>query len=171
MNLYIKKHFLTLKDNKTAVYDQNGAEKFFVHGDFAIAKKYYIDDLNGNELASVIQKKISSTGKCIIYRNGVEIGEIVPKITLIKPKYAVNGLGWIIEGNFKQDEWVIKQNGNVIVSVNVRVFTGENAFEISISDGIDEINALAALLIIEGFFETQIIGTAIYSSVNSTMMS
>ena len=157
MKLYISERFLTFKD-KAAVTDENGAVRYYVHGDFAIAKKYY-------------QKKISSTGTCVVSRNGNDIAEIVPKITLFKPKYEVKRLGWTIEGNFNQDKYSIKQNGKAIVNVNVRLLMKGNAYEIDITDGIDEVNALAVVLVIEGIFENTVLGTAVNSSVQSSFLS
>lgn len=170
MKLYISERFLTFKD-KAAVTDENGAVRYYVHGDFAIAKKYYVDDVNGTQLASVVQKKISSTGTCVVSRNGNDIAEIVPKITLFKPKYEVKRLGWTIEGNFNQDKYSIKQNGTAIVNVNVRLLMKGNAYEIDITDGIDEVNALAVVLVIEGIFENTVLGTAVNSSVQSSFLS
>ena len=170
MKLYISERFLTFKD-KAAVTDENGAVRYYVHGDFAIAKKYYVDDVNGTQLASVVQKKISSTGTCVVSRNGNDIAEIVPKITLFKPKYEVKRLGWTIEGNFSQDKYSIKQNGKAIVNVNVRLLMKGNAYEIDITDGIDEVNALAVVLVIEGIFENTVLGTAVNSSVQSSFLS
>ena len=170
MKLYISERFLTFKD-KAAVTDENGAVRYYVHGDFAIAKKYYVDDVNGTQLASVVQKKISSTGTCVVSRNGNDIAEIVPKITLFKPKYEVKRLGWTIEGNFNQDKYSIKQNGKAIVNVNVRLLMKGNAYEIDITDGIDEVNALAIVLVIEGIFENTVLGTAVNSSVQSSFLS
>lgn len=170
MKLYISERFLTFKD-KAAVTDENGAVRYYVHGDFAIAKKYYVDDVNGTQLASVVQKKISSTGTCVVSRNGNDIAEIVPKITLFKPKYEVKRLGWTIEGNFNQDKYSIKQNGKAIVNVNVRLLMKGNAYEIDITDGIDEVNALAVVLVIEGIFENTVLGTAVNSSVQSSFFS
>ena len=161
---------MTFKD-KAAVTDENGAVRYYVHGDFAIAKKYYVDDVNGTQLASVVQKKISSTGTCVVSRNGNDIAEIVPKITLFKPKYEVKRLGWTIEGNFNQDKYSIKQNGKAIVNVNVRLLMKGNAYEIDITDGIDEVNALAVVLVIEGIFENTVLGTAVNSSVQSSFLS
>ena len=170
MKLYISERFLTFKD-KAAVTDENGAVRYYVHGDFAIAKKYYVDDVNGTQLASVVQKKISSTGTCVVSRNGNDIAEIVPKITLFKPKYEVKKLGWTIEGNFNQNKYSIKQNGKAIVNVNVRLLMKGNAYEIDITDGIDEVNALAVVLVIEGIFENTVLGTAVNSSVQSSFLS
>ena len=168
MKLYIDKRFLTLQ-GKVPVYDEIRNEKYFVHGAFVFGKDYFIEDVNGIELAHVYQKKVSSTGKCIILRNKKEIGEIVPKITFLKPKYAVNGLEWTIEGNFKQDEFVIKDRGNVIVKVGVRILSKGSAFEINIVDGINEVTALACVLAIEGLLETEVLGTAVNSSMIGMM--
>ena len=170
MTLYINEHFLTLKD-KAAVTDETGTVRYLVHGDFAVAKKYYVDDANGTELAFVVQKKISSTGTCIIKRNGKDIAEIVPKITLLKPKYEVKGLGWTIEGNFNQDKYSIKQNGKTIANIQVRVLTKGNAYEIDIGNGVDEVNVIAVALVIEGVFETNVIGTTINTAVQSSFLS
>ena len=164
MFLSIDKMFLSFQD-KVPVYDRDKREKYLVHGAFVIGKDYFVEDLNGNELAHVYQKKVSSTGKCTIMRENAEIGEIVAKITLLKPKYVVKGLEWTIEGNFKQDEFVIKDHDRVIVRIGVRILSKGSAFEIDIDDGIDEITALACVLAIEGLLETEIIGAAVGSSV------
>ena len=170
MKLYISERFLTLQD-KAAVMDETGTVRYYVHGDFAIAKKYYVDDVNGTELASVIQKSISLTGTCVVSRNGNDIAEIVPKITLLKPKYEVKKLGWTIEGNFSQDKYSIKQNGKSIVNVQVRLLTKGNAYEIDISDWIDVVNAIAVVLVIEGILENTVISAAVNSSVQSSFLS
>lgn len=101
------------------------------------------------------------------YKKRREVCEIVPKITLFKPKYEVKGLGWIIERNFKQNQYSVRQDGKKIISVQVCLFSKGNAFEIDIVDGIDEVNAITAVLIIEGFLESNVIRTAINASVKS----
>lgn len=111
------------------------------------------------------------TGKCVIIRNERQTGEIVPKITLFKPKYEVKGLGRTIEGNFNQDKYSVKQDERPIVNVQVWLFTKGSAFEIDAADGIDEVNAIAAVLTIEGFLETKVIESAVNSSVQSSLMS
>jgi|GEM_PF-1418510 len=166
MKLYISERFLSQKD-KAAVTDEGGNIRYYVRGDFAIAKKYCVEDTQGRELASVLQKKISSTGTCVINRNGKVVAEIVPKITLIKPKYAVKGFDWTIEGSFSQDKYAIKSNGETIVEVNVKLFTKGNAYEINISEGIDEVNAIASVLIIEGIFEYTVFTAAVQSAINT----
>lgn len=164
MIISIDKRFLSLQ-GKVPVYDQYKREKYLVHGAFVFGKDYFVEDLNGQELAHVYQKKVSSTGKCTIMRDHAEIGEIVPKITLFKPKYVVKGLEWTIEGNFKQDEYVIKAQDSIIVKVGIRILSKGSAFEIHIDDGIDEITALACVLAVEGLLELEVLGTAIGSSI------
>ena len=149
---------------RVAVRDEQGNAKYYAEGVFAVAKNYRIYTPDGRELASVRQKKVSSTGTCIIERDGSEVARVIPKITLVKPKYAVEPWGWIIEGNFKQSDFVIKQNGEEIVHVKLRLFTEGNGYEIDIEDGADEVNALACVLIIEGLLETQILNTAMMTS-------
>ncbi len=170
MKLYISERFLSFQD-KTPVTDESGNEKYFVQGRFIMGKEYSILDPNGRELALVTEKKVSSTGKCVVRKDGAQVCEIVPKITLVKTKYEVKRLGWIVEGNFKQDNFVIKQNGAVIVSARVRLLTKGNAFEIDIAAGIDEVTALAVILVIEGILENTVIGTSVLSSVQGSMLS
>ena len=170
MKLYISERFLSFQD-KTPVTDESGNERYFVQGRFIMGKEYSILDPNGRELASVTEKKVSSTGKCVVRKDGAQVCEIVPKITLLKPKYEVRGLGWIIEGNFKQNNFVIKQNGGVIVSAQVRYSIKGSAFEIDIAAGTDEVTALAVIMVIVGVFENQIIGSAVIASVQGTLMS
>ena len=167
MKLFIAERFLSWKD-RSPVTDENDEIKYYVYGDFAIAKQYYVSDADGRELASVVQKKVSSTGTCIITRNGSEVARIVPKITFLKPKYAVKGLDWTIEGNFKQDQYEIKKGGDVIAGVRVRMLTKGSAFEIDIAEGIDEVNVLSAVLIIEGILELSVINTAVQSAVQQS---
>ena len=136
-----------------------------------MAQEYHILDTSVKKFASVVQKTFIFTGKCVIIRNERQTGDIVPKITLFKPKYEVKGLGRTIEGYFNQDKYSVKQDERPIVNVQVWLFTKGSAFEIDAADGIDKVNAIAAVLTIEGFLETKVIESAVNSSVQSSLMS
>ena len=133
MNLYIKQRIFTWGD-KFSVYDENGNEKYYVEGEvFIFGKKLHLYDLAGNELAFIEQRLF----------------------TFFKHEYTVNGLGWSVHGDFFDHDYEVEDNGTMIASVSKEWFTLGDVYEIRFGAGVDEINALAVVLVIDAFIDAQ----------------
>lgn len=149
MNLYLKQKVFSWGD-KFTVFDDMGNDRYYVYGEvFSFGKKLHITDLGGNELAFIRQKPISFLPKYYISRSGMEIAEVVKEFTLFKQEYTVNGFGWTVRGDFFAHEYEIYAADRMIASVSKKWLTWGDAYEIRIEAGVEEIDALAVILVID----------------------
>jgi uncharacterized protein YxjI len=155
MKLYLKQKVFSIGD-KFFIYDENGEEKYRVEGEiFSFGKKMHVYDLKDREVAFIHQKVMSFLPHYYIERNGVEIAQIVKKLTLFYPKYEIQGLNWTIDGDFFDHEYIIKNGDRTVVSVSKQWLTWGDTYEIDIALGEDEINALCTALIIDACLESK----------------
>lgn len=155
MNLYIKQHIFTWGD-KFSIYDEAGREKYFVEGEILTwGKKLHLYDLQSRELAFIKQELLTFLPKYLIFENGMQIAEVVKEFTFFKPEYSVTGLGWQVHGDFWDHEYEITDGNRVIAAVSKEWMTWGDAYEIRIGEGVDEVAALAVVLVIDACIEAQ----------------
>jgi uncharacterized protein YxjI len=155
MSLYIKQHVFTWGD-KFSIYDDAGNEKYSVEGEvFSFGKKLHLLDRYGAEIAFIEQKLFSFLPKYYISRAGHETVEVVKEFTFFTQEYSVNPLGWTIHGDFFDHEYEIELGGQTIASVSKGWFTFGDAYEIRLGTGVDEVMALATVLVIDACIEAQ----------------
>ena len=156
MNYYIKQKVFSWGD-KFTIYDESGKEMFYVEGEaFTFGKKLHLHSLAGNELAYIEQALFSFKPRYAIYRTGRQIAEVVKEFTFFRQEYTVNGLGWSVSGDFWDHEYeVYGMDNRLIAAVSKDWFTWGDAYMIHIEDGIDEINALATVLVIDACIDAQ----------------
>ena len=149
MKLYIKQKVLSWVDRFT-VKDDNGQDKYYVEGEFlSFGKKLHIFDMDSVESAFIQQKVFSFMPRYFVFINGQQIAEIVKELTLLRPKYSIEGLGWEINGDFFAHDYEIIQNGQTIVSIHKAWMTWGDCYELDIADKRDEIIALSVVLAID----------------------
>ena len=149
MKLCIKQKVFSWIDRFT-VFDENGADKYYVEGEFfSWGKKLHITDLTGRETAFIQQKVFSMLPRFFVYIDGEERAEIVKRFTLFYEKYEIEGLDWTIEGDFWAHEYCIAQNGREIVSISKTWFTWGDCYQLDIADPANETLALAVVLAID----------------------
>ena len=155
MNLYIKQHVFTWGDT-FSVYDEEGKERYYVKGEvFSFGKKLHLYDPAGNELAYIEQKLFSFLPKYYIQRQGRMIAEIVKEFTFFKQEYCVNGLEWQVHGDFWDHSYEVVDGGDRIASVSKEWFTLGDAYEIRLNANVDEVNALAVVLVIDACIDAE----------------
>jgi len=155
MKLYIKQHVFTWGD-KFSIYDEAGNEKYRVEGEvFTLGKKLHLYDLMGQELAFIEQEVLTFLPKYHISRNGMQIAEVVKEFTFFKHEYTVNGLGWNVHGDFWDHEYEIADNGRTVASVSKEWMTWGDSYEIRFGAEVDEIAALAVVLVIDACIAAQ----------------
>ena len=153
MKFYIKQKVFSWGD-KFSIYDANGNERYFVQGEvFSFGKKLHLLDLGGNEIAFISQKLFSFLPTYKISRYGNEIAEVVRNFTFFKQEYSVEGLGWQVHGDFWDHTYEVTGGGRTIASVSKRWFTWGDTYEIDIADGLNEVMALAVVLVIDACIE------------------
>ena len=155
MKLYLKQKVFSIGD-RFFVYDENGEEKYRVEGQiFSFGKKLHVYDTNDREVAFIRQKVVAFLPCYYIERNGTEVARIVKEFTFFYPKYTIYGPNWEIDGDFFDHEYEIKEGNRTVVAVSKQWFTWGDAYEINIAPGVDEINALAATLVIDACIDAQ----------------
>ena len=149
MNLYIKQKVFSFGDSFT-IYNEQGDPCFLARGEvFSLGKRLHITDLAGNELALIQQKLFSFLPKYYISRGGRDVAEVVKHFTFFKQEYSVNGFGWSIQGDFFAHEYEIYCGDVPAVTVSKQWFTWGDTYEIAVAPGIDPIDALAVVLVID----------------------
>ncbi len=152
-NLYIKQRIFSWGD-KFAIYDADGNERYYVEGEvFSFGKKLHLYDLQGQELAYIEQQLFTFLPRYIVYRNNLQLCEVVKEFTFFHNKYSVEGLGWEVDGDFMDHDYEITENGRPIATVSKEWFTLGDAYEIDFGANVDEVDALAVVLVIDACIE------------------
>ena len=155
MKLYLKQKVFSIGE-KFYVYDANGEERYRVEGEiFSFGKKLHVYDRNEREVAFIRQRITAFMPRYYIEKNGVEVAEVVRKFTFFYPKYEIGGLGWAVDGDFFDHEYVIENGRREIASVSKQWFTWGDTYEISIPYDSDELAALAVVLVIDACIEAE----------------
>ena len=154
MQLYMKQKVFSLKD-KFTIQNSLGEDKYFVEGKvISFGKKLHIKDTTGNELAFVKQKVLTIMPKFAVEIDGQQVAVIKKKFSF-KPKYAIDGLGWEVQGDFFSHDYVIVENGNPIVAIHKKLMSWGDAYELDITDESKEVLAVAVVLAIDAVMDAQ----------------
>lgn len=149
MNLYIKQHIFSWSDRFT-VYDEAGNDRYYVEGEiFSWGKKLHLFDTAGRELAFIRQRLFTFLPRYYIEREGAQTAEVVKEFTFFRHRYMVNGPDWSVQGDFFCHEYEITCANGIVAEISKAWFTFGDAYRIDITDGIDEVTALAAVLVID----------------------
>ena len=156
MQFYIQQRIFSWGD-KFSIYDVNGNERYYVEGEvFTFGKKLHLYDLSGRELAYIEQQLFAFLPHYVIYRGDAAVAEVVKEFTFFHPEYTVESLGWRVHGDFFDHDYDITDRGErVIASVQKEWFTLGDAYQITVGEGTDMINALAVVLVIDACIDAQ----------------
>lgn len=153
MKLYIKQKIFSWGD-KFYIYDEAGNERYYVEGEiFTWGKKLHLYDLQHNELAFIKQEVFSFLPKYYIFKQDMQIAEVVKEFTFFKQEYSVNGPGWQVHGDFWAHEYKIEAYSREIASVSKEWMTWGDVYEIRIPEGTDVIPVLGVVLVIDACIE------------------
>ena len=149
MDLYILERVFSWGD-KFDVCDQNGTPRYTVEGEiFSWGKKLHVYDHHGREVAFIKQELFTWMPSYKVYVNQNEIATIRREFSFFRPRYAVDGLGWDVEGSFWEHDYEVTQNGRPIVSIQKEWLTWGDTYRLQIAAGADEVLALAVVLTID----------------------
>jgi Uncharacterized conserved protein len=119
LRLYIKQAVFSWVDRFT-VYDEAGDDKYYVEGElFSWGKRLHVYDKYDEEVIYIQQQLLTLLRpKYEIFVKGQYIAELVREISLFKPYYTVDNLGWDIEGDFFAHEYAVTCSGVPVVSIS-----------------------------------------------------
>ena len=134
MKFYIKQKVFSLKDNFN-VYDQNEQPVYTVEGQFfSLKNKLTLKDANGNNLLYSEKKIFSLRPTYFIYDlTGTQIAKVRQRFSL-RPKFNVTLYNEELqmEGSFFAHNFTVECDKGVLASVNKKVFSFGDSYEIDI---------------------------------------
>ena len=155
MKLYIKQEVFSFGD-RFYIKNEAGQDVYSVEGEvFTLGKKLHIYDMAGQEVAFIKQELFSFPTTFQVYVDGTLVVEIMKEITFFKPKYVIEGMNWVIQGEFFAHDYDILQDGVKVASISKEWMTWGDSYELDIADSRDEIVALAVVLTIDCVTEDQ----------------
>lgn len=122
---------------------------------FTLGKKLHVYDANQIERIFIQQKLWTFLPRFFVFVNELQVAEIVKEFTFLKPRYAVLGLNWEVNGNFWAHDYEILSQGRVVVSIKKEWLTWGDTYVLDIADPQDELNALAVVLAIDAVMSQQ----------------
>lgn len=149
MKLYIKEKVFSWSDRFT-IKDEYGEDRYTAQGELiSIGKKLHVYDRFGEEVITIRQKVVSLLPRYDITIRGREFGRLVKKITLLRHKYVLEGVGWEIEGNIYGLNFTATQQGRQVFSIAKEWISWGDSYAIDIPDPALELQALAVVLAID----------------------
>jgi len=155
MNYYIKQRIFSWSD-RFEIYDEKGNEVYFVEGEvFSLGKKLHLYHSSGKEVAYVEQQLFRFRPRYSIYREGNRVTDVVKEISFFSAEYSAEELGWTVTGDFFGHDYQITNGNEIIATVSKEWFTLGDAYEISVSEPKNELDALAIVLIVDACLAQQ----------------
>lgn len=149
MKLYIKEKVFSWSD-KFTVKDEYGEDRYTAQGELiSLGKKLHVYDRFGEEVITIRQKLVSLLPRYTIYVRGRELGQLVKKLSFLRPKYVLEGTGWEINGDFMTLTFHVTQRGVPIFSIHKAWMSWGDSYEMDIPDPGMELQALAVVLAID----------------------
>ncbi len=149
MKLILKEKILSILDSFN-VYDEKDNIYFKVKGKVALTHKLAIYDANGREAGVVKEKIIDILPTFLLYKDGEKVGECKKKITLIRPKFAIDFNGWDIKGNWLEwDYSIVDKSGKTVAIISKKLLQLTDTYVIDVKDEADALDALMVMLAVD----------------------
>ncbi len=150
MKLLIKQNLMSEFDH-FYVKDEQGYDVYEVRGNkgITVGLKLRIYDLMDHELCYIEQKNVSLLPTFKVFVDGVQTATIVKKMSIVKPKYVIEELGWEIQGDFLAHEYVIKDSVETVATITKDWTLWVDSFVLDMQRNEHVLEALACILAID----------------------
>jgi uncharacterized protein YxjI len=151
---YVMRQKLMSWGDDFLIKDEGGRDVFLVDGKaFSLGKQLSIQDMAGNELASIRQKLLSWGPTYEIYGRG-ELRAVVKKalFTLLQCRFSVDVPGpddLEATGDLFDHEYSFTRGGRTVATVSKKWFSWADSYGVDIAEGEDEILILASAVVID----------------------
>lgn len=144
MKLLFKQRFFSWLDSYD-IYYEDGSVAYTVEGQLAWGHKLVICGPDGRELGMVREEVLTFLPRFALYLGEQEIGEVRRELTLFRPSYTLDCMGWQIEGDFLQwDYTVADAQGNAVATISKELFHWTDTYVLDVAEAQ---NALYVLMI------------------------
>jgi uncharacterized protein YxjI len=149
----IRERFFSIGDDFD-VLDEHGNKVFHVDGKvLSVRNKVVIEDLDGNELASVHRHLVALHTTYEIRIGGEKAAEVRKKMfTPFREKFTIDVPGpddLTMQGNLVDHEYLIERDGREIAAVSKRWLTVRDTYAVQITAGEDPLLIIASVLALD----------------------
>lgn len=151
--LVIRERFFSIGDDFD-VLDEDGNKVFHVDGKvLSVRNKVVVEDLNGDEVASVHRHLIALRATYEIRIGGVKAAEVRKKLfTPFRDRFTIDVPGpddLEMKGDLLDHEYVIERGGDEVAAVSKRWLTIRDTYAVQISPGVDPLLILCSVLALD----------------------
>ena len=152
MRYQLRRKLFAFGDDFT-VKDETGADRYVVDGKvFSIGHKVIIDDMRGNEEATIHQHLLTLLPDYEITRNGQELAEVRKKLTFFHEEFTVDIPGpddLEVQGDLLDHEYVFTRGGQTVATVSKQWFSLMDSYGVEVAPGVDDVLILASAIVID----------------------
>jgi uncharacterized protein YxjI len=149
----IRERFFSIGDDFD-VLDEHGNKVLHVDGKvFSLRNKVVIEDLDGNEVASVHRHLVALRPTYEITIGGEKAAEVRKKLfTPFREKFTIDVPGpddLEMKGDLLDHEYVIEQGGDEVAAVSKRWLTIRDTYAVQVAAGVDHLLIIGAVLALD----------------------
>ena len=149
----IRERFFAFGDDFD-VLDEHGNKVLHVDGKvFSVRDKVVIEDLNGDEVASVHRQLVALRPTYEIRIGGEKAAEVRKKLfTPFRDKFTIDVPGpddLEMKGDLLDHEYVIEQDGREVAAVSKRWLTIRDTYAVQVAAGVDPLLIIASVLALD----------------------
>jgi len=149
----IRERFFSFGDDFD-VLDEHGNKVLHVDGKvFTVRDKVVIEDLNGDEVASVHRQLVALRPTYEIRIGGEKAAEVRKKLfTPFRDKFTIDVPGpddLEMKGDLLDHEYVIEQDGREVAAVSKRWLTIRDTYAVQVAAGVDPLLIIGSVLALD----------------------
>lgn len=145
----LNQKLLALIDQFT-VKDEAGEDRYSVKRQWvSIGRQLHVYDPDGNEVASIRQKVPALLPKFHVNIPGLPEILVAKELTLLRPRYSIQGLDWEVEGDVLHHDFSIRQGIREVARIRKRWGTLADRYLLDVMSDQDDLPALMVALAID----------------------
>ena len=149
MKLLFKERFFSWFDNYD-IYDESGKKIYTVEGQLAWGHCLKIYDSRGKNVGTVKERILTFLPRFELYMGENYYGCVSKELTLLRPKYRIDGCDWRVEGRFLDWDYnIVDGRGNFVASIRKELFRLTDTYVIDVPNPADALCALMVVLAID----------------------
>jgi uncharacterized protein YxjI len=135
MTAYFIKQAVFSWADRFSIKNEAGEDCFIVQGKvWSWGHDLTMTDESGNEVAQIKQKMWSFMPTYEIFSDGRLEAKLTQKLSLVRQKFTVDGLGWQIVGNLLDHEFsVLGMDGETIATISKEWFTWGDSYRVEVN--------------------------------------
>ena len=153
MKLLIRQRMFTLTDNYH-VYDETGDVRYDVEQAFlALGHQFHVYDRRADERSEEVgfirQKLFTLMPTFEIVIRGKVVGTVRKELSLFRPRYHVDFMGWDVEGDLMGWDYRVTSGDREILSISKELLNWTDTYAMHYRNPADEIPGLLLVIAID----------------------